>query len=147
MRADENASLSVTILRAIFDRLRPPIETCSLGSSDETQRPSDRYLRFERPPSADVAAARHGTACIVMEWLDRLLDGLAHVHDHDYLHQDIKPANIVIRAADDEPVLIDFGAARVASQRRTRLRVAGGTRGRRRRDAAEGHRRRTGVAV
>ena len=83
---------------------------------------------------------RHGTAYIVMEyvegeslasilksrgrlpvdewrpWLDRLLDGLAHVHDNAYLHRDIKPANIVIRAADGEPVLIDFGAARVASQ-------------------------------
>ena len=90
---------------------------------------------------------RHGTAYIVMEyvegeslaatldsrgrlsvdewrpWLDRLLDGLAHVHDHDYLHRDIKPANIVIRAADGEPVLIDFGAARVASQQRTHTQV------------------------
>ncbi|MYD86832.1 MAG: protein kinase [Acidobacteria bacterium] len=90
---------------------------------------------------------RHGTAYIVMEyvegeslasilesrgqlpanewgpWLDRLLDGLAHVHNHDYLHRDIKPANIVIRAADGEPVLIDFGAARVASQQRTHTQV------------------------
>ena len=86
---------------------------------------------------------RHGTAYIVMEyvegeslasilksrgrlpadewrpWLDRLLDGLTHVHDHDYLHRDIKPKNIMIRAVDGEPVLIDFGAARVASQQRT----------------------------
>ncbi|MCY4638514.1 MAG: protein kinase [Acidobacteria bacterium] len=90
---------------------------------------------------------RHGTAYIVMEyvegeslasilesrgrlpvdewrrWLDRLVNGLAHVHDHDYLHRDIKPANIVIRAADGEPVLIDFGAARVASQQRTHTQV------------------------
>ena len=51
------------------------------------------------------------------------MDGLAHVHDHDYLHRDIKPANIVIRAADGEPVLIDFGAARVASQQRTHTQV------------------------
>ena len=90
---------------------------------------------------------RHGSAYIVMEYvegeslneilksrerlpadewrplLDRLLDGLAHVHDHNYLHRDIKPANIVIRAADGEPVLIDFGAARVASQQRTHTQV------------------------
>ena len=90
---------------------------------------------------------RHATAYIVMEYvegeslasilesrgrlpadewqplLDRLLDALAHVHDHGYLHRDIKPANIVIRAADGEPVLIDFGAARVASQQRTHTRV------------------------
>ena len=56
-------------------------------------------------------------------WLEWLLDGLAHVHDHDYLHRDIKPANIVIRTTDREPVLIDFGAARVASQQRTHTQV------------------------
>ena len=90
---------------------------------------------------------RNGTAYIVMEylegaslasilesrwrlpanewkpWLDQLLGGLAHVHDHDYLHRDIKPADIVIRAADGEPVLIDFGAARVASQQRAHTQV------------------------
>ena len=32
-------------------------------------------------------------------WLDRLLDGLEHVHGHGYVHRDITPANIVIRAA------------------------------------------------
>ena len=89
----------------------------------------------------------HGTAYIVMEyvegeslasileargrlpaaawrcWLDRLLDGLAHVHGHGYLHRDIKPANIVVRAEDGEPVLIDFGAARAAARDRTHTRV------------------------
>ena len=56
-------------------------------------------------------------------WLDRLQDGLAHVHEHGYLHRDIKPGNIVIRAKDGEPVLINFGAARVATQERTHTRV------------------------
>ena len=56
-------------------------------------------------------------------WLDQLLDGLAHVHGHGYLHRDIKPGNIIIRAADSEPVLIDFGAARVAARERTHTQV------------------------
>ena len=56
-------------------------------------------------------------------WLDRLLDGLEHVHGQGYLHRDIKPGNIVIRAADGEPVLIDFGAARVDARERTHTRV------------------------
>jgi len=40
-----------------------------------------------------------------------LLDGLEVVHGGGYLHRDVKPANIFIRA-DSTPVLIDFGSAR-----------------------------------
>ncbi|WP_411883141.1 protein kinase domain-containing protein [Polaromonas sp. YR568] len=77
----------------------------------------------------------NGTAYIVMEyesgdplkrWLARqpaldqqgllkiiypLMDGLEAVHKVNFLHRDIKPDNIYIRA-DGTPVLLDFGAAR-----------------------------------
>ena len=43
-----------------------------------------------------------------------ILDGLEVVHGADFLHRDIKPGNIIIRAEDDSPVLLDFGAARQA---------------------------------
>ena len=104
--------------------------------------------RFRHPNVVRVHryVAARGTAYIVMEyvegeslkeildargplsptawrrWLDPLLDGLAHVHGHGYLHRDLKPANIMIRAADGEPVLIDFGAARAATRERTHTR-------------------------
>ena len=48
------------------------------------------------------------------EILYPLLDGLEVVHRADFLHRDIKPGNIVLRAADGSPVLLDFGAARQA---------------------------------
>lgn len=56
-------------------------------------------------------------------WLDQLLDGLEHVHANNYLHRDITPRNILIRAADNRPVLIDFGAARAAAGQRVRTVV------------------------
>lgn len=41
-----------------------------------------------------------------------LLEGLALVHKQQVLHRDIKPGNIFIRRSDEQPVLIDFGAAK-----------------------------------
>jgi serine/threonine protein kinase len=88
-----------------------------------------RVLRYFR---------ENGTAYIVMEyesgdplkrWLGRqhgldqhgllqiaypLLSGLEAVHKLQFLHRDIKPDNIYIRA-DGTPVLLDFGAARRVS--------------------------------
>ncbi|MEP3245163.1 MAG: protein kinase [Sneathiella sp.] len=46
-------------------------------------------------------------------YLLQILDGLGKVHEQGLLHRDIKPHNIIIDASDN-PVLIDFGAARQA---------------------------------
>ena len=43
-----------------------------------------------------------------------LLDGLRAVHEAGFLHRDIKPSNIFIRD-NNSPLLIDFGAARLAT--------------------------------
>ncbi len=56
-------------------------------------------------------------------WMHQLLDALAHVHDRNYLHRDVKPANIIVRESDQSPVLIDFGSARIATGKRTRTVV------------------------
>ncbi|MBU0655273.1 MAG: protein kinase [Gammaproteobacteria bacterium] len=42
-----------------------------------------------------------------------VLDGLSLVHQHHYLHRDIKPDNIYI-CKDGRPLLLDFGTARQA---------------------------------
>src|SRR3990172_9523143 len=52
-----------------------------------------------------------------------LLDALAAVHAAGFLHRDIKPDNIFVRA-DGRPVLIDFGAARQALGGETRSLTA-----------------------
>ena len=43
-----------------------------------------------------------------------LAQGLVHIHRAGVIHRDIKPANILVRRSDQQPVLIDFGAAKQA---------------------------------
>jgi len=52
-----------------------------------------------------------------------LLDGLEKVHDAGIIHRDIKPANIFLRK-DGDPVLLDFGSARMALGTETRTLTA-----------------------
>ena len=94
------------------------------------ESPHRNVVQFERVFKA------HGTAYIVMElvegerlreFLERqdllteqelrkilfpLLEGLSEVHAKDIMHLNIKPKNIILRAEDRSPVLVDFGLAR-----------------------------------
>ncbi|MEM7731942.1 MAG: serine/threonine-protein kinase [Pseudomonadota bacterium] len=51
------------------------------------------------------------TPDVVRSILKKVLEAVAYMHDSNLLHRDISPDNILI-TADNEPVLIDFGAAR-----------------------------------
>jgi len=48
----------------------------------------------------------------VKTFLRSMIPVLRHVHRHNLLHLDIKPANIIRRNTDQKPVLIDFGSVR-----------------------------------
>lgn len=44
----------------------------------------------------------------------KVLDGLAHAHENDIVHRDIKPDNIMIESHSKRPLITDFGVARVS---------------------------------
>lgn len=66
---------------------------------------SDLLLRREK-------AGEQLSEAQVLNIMMPLLDGLEEVHTQNVLHRDIKPGNIFIRYSDEQPVLIDFGAAK-----------------------------------
>jgi serine/threonine protein kinase len=73
-------------------------------------------MRFEQGHSFEAWLASLGRPP-TQEELDRiaipLLEALQMMHAENFLHRDIAPDNIVVRA-DSSPVLLDFGAARRA---------------------------------
>jgi len=107
---------------------------------DRFLREAETLGRFDHPNIVPVLRyfERHGTAYIVMKFVEGeslgavlkrrqrlsegevrwflpgLLDGLVEVHKQNFLHRDVKPDNILLRA-DGGPVLVDFGAARLAA--------------------------------
>lgn len=54
---------------------------------------------------------------------DKLLAAVGFIHDHDMLHRDISPDNVLINKSG-EPILIDFGAAREHASKTTRAMSA-----------------------
>ncbi|MBZ4374962.1 protein kinase [Corallococcus interemptor] len=53
----------------------------------------------------------HPTAHEVMRVFVKLASALAHAHARGVFHRDVKLSNIVVRASDGEPFLLDFGVS------------------------------------
>lgn len=47
-----------------------------------------------------------------VEYITKTAKALSYIHDKKINHLDIKPANIMIRKSDNEPIIIDFGLAK-----------------------------------
>jgi serine/threonine protein kinase len=47
-----------------------------------------------------------------MKYIEKVGHALEYVHERHINHLDVKPANIMVRREDDEPILIDFGLSK-----------------------------------
>lgn len=61
-----------------------------------------------------VAARRLLPLDQVVDVMAQVLDGLGYAHEEGIVHQDVKPANILIEQRSGRPLIADFGIARTA---------------------------------
>ncbi|WP_255433242.1 AAA domain-containing protein [Amycolatopsis sp. WAC 01375] len=75
-------------------------------------------LRDALPPAEDI-----GWDDFADRWALPLADALAHAHERDVVHRDVKPANILV-GAEGQPMLADFGISKIRSRLITEVTVA-----------------------
>jgi serine/threonine-protein kinase len=73
----------------------------------------DRMLQERGLPPLDVA----------LKLLWQIADGLAHAHENDVLHGDLKPSNIMLKQTSNGniPKLVDFGLAQLMNESTVQL--------------------------
>jgi eukaryotic-like serine/threonine-protein kinase len=78
------------------------------------------YFVMQRLDGETLAARLSRTGFLpireAIETAAAVLDGLAAAHQIGVVHRDIKPQNIFIAAAKNEPKILDFGVAKVADK-------------------------------
>ncbi len=73
------------------------------------------YMIVEYVPGGSLAGRMNRgklDQATALKYLRGIAAGLDYAHDHGVVHRDVKPANVLL-TADDQPVLADFGLAKL----------------------------------
>ncbi|MFJ3762859.1 serine/threonine-protein kinase [Streptomyces sp. NPDC090080] len=74
----------------------------------------------EGRPLSDYLGPRPLPLARTCRWSGQIAQGLAAAHDKSVVHRDIKPVNILIREADSDVRIVDFGLSRFVDATETR---------------------------
>lgn len=66
----------------------------------------------EGPTLKDMVDHEPLSVSAAISYALKITDALNHIHEKKINHLDIKPANVIVRSSDNQPVLIDFGLAK-----------------------------------
>src|SRR4028119_1637466 len=101
-----------------LDRVRHPniINRLGHGTAIDMAGTTFHYLVLEYLPGGDMSTLCRSNPLTLdraLYYLDQICDGLAHAHEHDVIHRDIKPQNWVLTADRQVVKIADFGVAKI----------------------------------
>jgi serine/threonine protein kinase len=101
-----------------LDRVRHPniINRLGHGTAIDMAGQTFHYLVLEYLPGGDMAALCRSQPLALdraLYYLDQICDGLAYAHEHDVIHRDIKPQNLLLTADREVVKIADFGVAKI----------------------------------
>ncbi|HEX8130284.1 MAG TPA: serine/threonine protein kinase [Pyrinomonadaceae bacterium] len=101
-----------------LDRVRHPniINRLGHGTAIDMAGQTFHYLVLEYLPGGDMAALCRSQPLALdraLYYLDQICDGLAHAHEHDVIHRDIKSQNLLLTADREVVKIADFGVAKI----------------------------------
>ena len=101
-----------------LDRVRHPniINRLGHGTAIDMAGTTFHYLVLEYLPGGDMAAQCRSHPLALdraLYYLDQICHGLAHAHEHNVIHRDIKPQNLLLTADRQVVKIADFGVAKI----------------------------------
>ncbi len=102
-----------------LDRVRHPniISRLGHGSARDLRNTIFHYLALEYLPGGDLSKACRENGLSLKQalfYLEQVCAGLGHAHQHDIIHRDIKPQNLLLTRDRQTVKIADFGVARVS---------------------------------